>query len=74
MSSNLFIDTGMEIIHAKDKNRFFLEENGIVAYVEYTIHEDVLDVIHTIVPPELSGRGIAALLVNHAYKIGRAHV
>ena len=45
--------------HYPEKNRFEVVEDGLTAYVEYRLRGDALDIIHTIVPKNLEGRGIA---------------
>lgn len=60
-----------KVVHHPDTNTFCLETEGHTAYVEYAIHDGELDILHTVVPPELSGRGIAALLVKHTYDYAR---
>lgn len=57
----------MDINHEKGTKEFFTEIEGKKAYVSYEIHDGGLDIIHTIVPDELGGRGIAAELVQTAY-------
>ena len=54
--------------HYPEKHRFEVVEDGLTAYVEYRLRGDALDIIHTIVPKNLEGRGIAATLVETAYK------
>ena len=44
--------------HYPDKYRFEVVEDGLTAYVEYRLRGDALDIIHTIVPKPLEGRGI----------------
>ena len=46
--------------HYPEKHRFEVVEDGLTAYVEYRLRGDALDIIHTIVPKNLEGRGIAA--------------
>ena len=57
--------------HYPDKHRFEVVEDGLTAYVEYRLRRDALDIIHTIVPKPLEGRGIAATLVETAYKYAK---
>lgn len=58
----------MEIIHDEKSRRFVTEEDGFSAYVEYQLTADGgLDILHTIVPKEIGGRGIASALVKAAY-------
>lgn len=56
-----------KIIHDLEKKRFVTVVEGVTAYVEYQLHENKLDIIHTIVPPAIEGRGIASALVKYAY-------
>ena len=57
--------------HYPEKHRFEVVEDGLTAYVEYRLRGDALDIIHTIVPKNLEGRGIAATLVETAYKYAK---
>lgn len=57
----------MEITHDAARCLFQTEVNGTRAYVSYVINNGCLDIEHTIVPPEIGGRGIAAALVKAAY-------
>ena len=51
--------------HYPEKHRFEVVD------VEYRLRGDALDIIHTIVPKNLEGRGIAATLVETAYKYAK---
>ncbi len=55
------------IIHHEAEHRFYIETDGHTGYVEYRINEGKLDILHTIVPSEIGGRGIAGALVKAAY-------
>ena len=57
----------MEITHDIDNNKFLAKVDGYIAYVTYRINAGQLDIRHTIVPPEIGGRGIAAQLVKATY-------
>lgn len=57
----------MEIVHDVSHCLFETVVDGVRAYVSYVIDNDCLDIEHTIVPPEIGGRGIAAALVKEAY-------
>lgn len=61
-----------EVIHRPERNRFELEKNGMTAFVEYEVEDGALDIMHTIVPPPLEGKGIAAALVEATYKYASA--
>lgn len=57
----------MEIIHDAQNNKFRTQVDGFTAYTAYVIENGQLDIRHTIVPPEIGGRGIAAKLVKATY-------
>lgn len=63
----------MEIIHNIENHKFITETEGYTAYVSYRIENGALDIRHTIVPPPISGRGIAAQLVKAAYDYALEH-
>ena len=48
--------------------RFEIERDGKVAYLEYTIAGQVLGLIHTEVPDQLRGLGLAASLAETALR------
>ena len=52
--------------------RFEIERDGEVAYLEYSLSGDILELIHTEVPVQLRGHGVAALLAEHALQFARA--
>ena len=54
------------ITHAPERQRFELHIEGHTAYEEYFHIPQGVVFAHTIVPPELGGRGIASRLVQHA--------
>lgn len=55
----------MNVVNNKAKNRYELDVNGYVAILEYVILDDgTLKFVHTEVPMELQGQGIAAMLVE----------
>ena len=60
------------IRHEGDRQRFVVEVDGHEGFVEYEREGDVLVVVHTVVPPEIGGRGIAGKLVKAALDHARA--
>jgi predicted GNAT family acetyltransferase len=63
----------METIkHDAVQCRFEVEVDGFTAYVKYRIVDGALDIVSTVVPRELSGRGIAGKLVEEAYRYADA--
>lgn len=59
------------IHHDEGRKRFTVEEEGSEAFVEYAREGDVLVIVHTIVPKEMGGRGIAGRLVEAALQHAR---
>ncbi len=56
-----------EIVHQPAQRMFKTEVEGRTAFAQYRILNGSLDIIHTIVPRPLEGKGIAAALVTAAY-------
>lgn len=63
----------MEITHIPEEHLFQTIVDGYTAYVNYNIQHNQLDIRHTIVPPPIGGRGIAAQLVKAAYDYALEH-
>ncbi len=61
-----------KIIHRPEDRRFEISHDGATAYVEYYLHDGALDILHTIVPTRLEGRGIGSALVKAAYDWARS--
>jgi predicted GNAT family acetyltransferase len=53
--------------------RFEIERDGEVAYLEYSLTDKVLGLIHTEVPEKLRGHGVASLLAENALQFAREH-
>jgi predicted GNAT family acetyltransferase len=53
--------------------RFELERDGHIAYLEYNLAGNILQLIHTEVPEELRGQGIAGELAKSALDWAREH-
>jgi predicted GNAT family acetyltransferase len=51
--------------------RFELERDGQIAYLEYTLAGDVLGLMHSEVPPDLRGHGVASSLAHTALEWAR---
>jgi predicted GNAT family acetyltransferase len=56
----------MEILHDIAKQKFYVIIDNLESHLEYIRMDDVLNLIHTYVPIELRGKGIAAKLVEAA--------
>ena len=53
--------------------RFEIQQDGRVAYLDYTVSGRVIVLSHTEVPEELRGRGLAAELAKGALDYSREH-
>ncbi|XP_030382485.1 protein NATD1 [Scaptodrosophila lebanonensis] len=54
------------IVIQQDRRRFFAEINGVTATLSYRVNNGVMTILHTVVPEELSGRGIGRILAKAA--------
>lgn len=52
--------------HSQKQNRFEVECGGQTAYLEYVIAEGVMDILHTVVPSVMEGKGIGSALMKQA--------
>src|SRR4051812_48057626 len=59
------------IHHNAAVQRFEYSENGATAFVEYSFHHGSIDLLHTIVPESLGGKGVAAALAAFAFKFAK---
>ena len=57
----------MEIIHDPERKTFSMIINGYTGYVSYQIRNGKLDILHTVVPFQIGGQGVASQLVKAAY-------
>ena len=53
--------------------RFEIEQDGEVAYLEYSLAGKVLELVHTEVPTKLQGTGAGSSLVQSALQWAREH-
>lgn len=67
-----------ELMHPKPvplqnvtSGRIEIEREGKIAYLEYSLGGDVLELIHTEVPKELRNEGLASALAERALKWAR---
>src|SRR5437868_2252708 len=51
--------------------RFEIERNGEVAYLEYSLSGNILELTHTEVPEGLRGMGLASSLAESALQLAR---
>jgi predicted GNAT family acetyltransferase len=52
-------------------NRFELEVEGHVAFIDYTLKRELLFLIHTEVPEALQGKGIAGIIVQKTFEYAK---
>jgi len=62
-----------EVHHNVAKSRFEATVQAQLCVADYRLHDNVMTMTHTYVPPALEGRGIAAALVAAALVHARAH-
>jgi predicted GNAT family acetyltransferase len=62
----------LNVVHNTAASRFEVEVDGRLAICDYRRQGKTLVMPHTVVPPELSGRGIAAALVAAALAWARS--
>lgn len=55
------------------RGRFELERDGHVAYLEYNLAGNVLQLLHTEVPDAVRGEGLASALAESALEWAREH-
>lgn len=53
--------------------RFEIEKDGAIAYLEYALAGQVLELIHTEVPAQMHGSGAGSALVQSALEWAREH-
>ena len=59
------------IRHDAGGKRFGTTVDGTLAHLDYELDGDTMTITHTIVPPEIGGRGIAGQLVAAAFDAAR---
>ena len=62
----------LKIHHDVAASRFDSQVDGGVAECVYRLQGEVMNIVHTEVPPQAEGRGIAAALVQAALAYARA--
>jgi predicted GNAT family acetyltransferase len=59
-------------VHNEAAQRFEVTIDGKLSRADYRLHDGVMHMVHTEVPVQQEGRGIAALLVRAAMQYARA--
>jgi predicted GNAT family acetyltransferase len=60
------------ITNNTNKNRFELTIDGKIAVVEYSLFENGIRFLHTEVPDELEGKGIASAMAKYVLEYAKA--
>ena len=60
-----------EIIHNAASRRFESKVDGLLCRCDYRMHGNTMMLVHTEVPPQLEGRGLASALVRAAFDHAR---
>ena len=60
------------VIHNAAKHRFELDVDGQTVFTEYRLSPGVMTFFHTLTPPALRGRGLAARVVQAALDYARS--
>ncbi len=63
----------LDINHDESAKRFETTIEGHTGYISYQEQGDTLIYDHTIVPPQLGGRGVGSALVKHALDYAHKH-
>jgi predicted GNAT family acetyltransferase len=61
----------LEIRHDPTARRFEAIVDGHVCELDYLLRDGVMSIVHTGVPTEVGGRGIAARLVEAAFEVAQ---
>lgn len=61
----------MDIVHDTGAQRFSVEVERHQGVIDYTLHDGVMTITHTGVPPAIGGRGVAAELTRAALETAR---
>lgn len=57
-----------EVTHNEPSKRFEAKVDGLLCRCDYRMHGNTMMLVHTEVPPQLEGRGIASVLVGAAFE------
>jgi predicted GNAT family acetyltransferase len=62
----------IDVRHNAAAQRFEAVVDGLLCRCDYGMHGDTMMLVHTEVPPQLEGHGIASLLVKAAFDHAKA--
>lgn len=61
----------LKIEHNKEKGSITTQLDGVTGFIEYTEFPGGIDIVHTVVPKKIGGRGVAAALVKFAFEYAK---
>ena len=61
------MDSSIAVRHNPEASRFEVVTDGLLCRCDYRMHGDTMMLVHTEVPQQLEGRGIASALVKAAF-------
>jgi predicted GNAT family acetyltransferase len=62
----------IDVRHNAAAHRFEAVVDGLLCRCDYRMHGDTMMLVHTEVPPQLEGHGIASILVQAAFDHAKA--
>jgi hypothetical protein len=62
----------ISVTHDAGHSRFIATVDGVPCVLDYQLQDGIMSIVHTGVPSEVGGRGIAAELTRHALETARA--
>lgn len=61
------------VTNNNEQQRFEVHLDDAVAFLEYRFYKNDIALMHTVVPEQLSGRGLASALAHHALEWAKEH-
>lgn len=61
-----------DVTNNTSSNRFEVQDSGETAFLDYKISEKTLSLLHSEVPGNIGGKGIANALAAHAFEFAAA--
>lgn len=61
-----------KVIHNEKLQRFEIHDGNSVGFLEYKYYKKDIAFVHTEVPEDMQGRGVASILADYAFKFAKA--
>ncbi len=58
----------MNVIHDKENNKFTMNVNSELAFIDYKIKDDKMSLMHSEIPVNQRGKGTSKILVEKTFK------